>query len=129
MGKDKEKIASWIREWFPLEFDHVFIAYLPNRNKKGRPIKIGTWEKKALQLQAGMFGGATSYPASGSYRRRSGKGIILEGTKLVTSFVMDKDLTEQALKEVTDFLKEFGKKTDQETVAFVLDGEMYWIEI
>jgi len=42
---------------------------------------------------------------------------------------MDQDLTEQALKEVTDFLKEFGKKTDQETVAFVLDGEMYWIEM
>jgi len=34
MGKDKKKITGWIREWFPQEFDHVFIVYLPNRIKK-----------------------------------------------------------------------------------------------
>lgn len=34
---------------------------------------------------------------------------------------------EQNIKNVTDFLKMFGIKTNQESVAFVIDGEMYYI--
>jgi len=54
---------------------------------------------------------------------------MLEKTRMVTSFVNASDLTEQALKEISDFLKEFGRKTNQESVAYVLDGTMYYIDI
>ncbi|MCI0613065.1 hypothetical protein L0244_08750 [bacterium] len=109
---DEEKpIEEWIKEWFPVEFDHVFISYLPDRDLEGK-----------------LFGGATSYAARGSYRRSDGD-VITEGTKLVTSFVKEIDLTAEALKSITDCLKEFGRATNQENVAFVLDGRMHWIPI
>jgi DNA relaxase NicK len=92
-------------------------------------IQIRDWERKALQLQSRLFGGATSYPAKGSYRRRKSGRVLIEQTKLITSFIREVEFTDKALKEATDFIKEFGAETDQETVAFVLDGEMYWIEI
>jgi hypothetical protein len=124
----EKHIEEWIKEWFPVEFDHVFISYLPDRDQDGKAIKITAWEKKLLELQGGLFGGATSYAARGSYRRSDGN-VITEGTRLVTSFVMEKDLTAEALKSVTDCLKEFGRATNQENVAFVLDGGMHWITI
>lgn len=127
MNQEKP-IEEWIKEWFPVEFDHVFISYLPNRDKEGKPIDIASWEEKLLHLQGNLFGGATSYAARGSYRRRDGD-VITEGTKLVTSFVMDKELTPEAVRAVTEELKEFGKQTGQENVAFVLDGRMHWIPI
>ena len=54
---------------------------------------------------------------------------MLEQTRMVVSFIAENDLTEKAIREVSDFLKEFGHETGQENVAFVLDGEMYYIEI
>lgn len=127
--KGAKPIEEWVKEWFPLEFDHVLISYLPNRDMNRKPIPVKPWETRVLKLQGRLFGGATSYPARGSYRRQESGEIILEGTKLVTSFVMDKDLTEQALREVTGLLKEFGKRTGQEAVAFLLDGRMHYIPI
>ena len=72
--------------------------------------------------------GATSYAARGWYRREDGN-VIIEGTKVITFFVMETELTAEALKSVTDSLKVFGKETNQENVAFVLDGRMHWIPI
>jgi len=125
---EEKPIEEWIKEWFPVEFDLVFISYLPNRDKQGKPVEVAAWEEKLLRLQGKLFGGATSYAARGSYRRKDGD-LITEGTKLVTSFVMEKELTAEAIKSVTEGLKEFGRATNQENVAFVLDGRMHWIPI
>ena len=127
MSQEKP-IEEWIKEWFPVEFDHVFISYLPDCDKEGTSIAIDAWEEKLLGLQGRLFRGATSYAARGSYRREDGD-VIIEGTKLVTSFVMETELTAEALETVTDSLKEFGRETNQENVAFVLDGRMHWIPI
>src|SRR5688572_9486123 len=116
---DEKPIEEWIKEWFPFEFDHVFISYLPDRDKDGNPIEIGGWEEKLLGLQGRLFRGPTSYAARGSYRREDGD-VIVEGTKLVTSFVMETELTAEELKSVTDSLKEFRREANQENVAYVL---------
>ncbi|GBE04650.1 hypothetical protein BMS3Abin10_00266 [bacterium BMS3Abin10] len=55
--------------------------------------------------------------------------VMIEKTRMVVSFVTESELTEQALKKITDLLKEFGRKTKQETVAFVLDGQINYIDI
>ncbi len=127
---------EWIREWFPtINYDHVFISYLPNKDKNELEFDVEPWETKALQIQGKLFRGATSYPSRGSYRKIDSEGaissgVMLEKTRMVVSFVTKKEFTLQAsLKEVTDFLKEFGFKTNQEAVAFVVDGEMYYIDI
>lgn len=125
---------DWIKEWLPLSYDHVFIAYLPNKDRSAKEFDVEPWETKALELQGRLFRGATSYPSRGSYRTIDAKGahssgVMIEKTRMVVSFVTESDLTKKALKEVSDFLKEFGKKTRQESVAFVVDGEMYYIDI
>ncbi len=125
---------EWIEEWYTLSYDHVFISYLPDRNRDGKEFDVEPWETKALEIQGRLFRGATSYPSRGSYRKIDSKGVItaevmLEKTRMVVSFVTENELTKQALKEISDFLKEFGTKTNQESVAFVIDGEMYYIDI
>ena len=127
-------MQDWIKNWFPLEFDHVFISYLPNKDRHGKEFDVEPWETRALEIQAQLFRGATSYPSRGSYRSidqggNISSGVMIERTRMVISFVSEDALTEQGLKEITDYLKEFGQETGQETVAFVLDGEMYYIDI
>ena len=126
---------GWIKEWFPtVSYDHVFISYLPNKDKEGTEFDVEPWETKALKIQGRLFRGATSYPSRGSYRKITPEGsitseVMLEKTRMVVSFVIRKEFRPEALKEITDFLKEFGIKTKQEVVAFVVNGEMYYIEI
>jgi hypothetical protein len=125
---------EWVKEWFPLKFDHVFISYLPNKDREEKEFDVEPWETKTLKLQGRLFGGATSYPSRGSYRRLGAEetistDVMLEKTRMVVSFVEEKDLTAKALKEVSGFLRKFGRATGQETVAFVVDGEMFYIDI
>ena len=115
-----------------IEHDHILISFLPNKDKEGKKISNKTWETRALKLQADLFRGATSYPRTipsrGSYKTSESK-IILEDTKAIVSYVKKDDLTPEALKRFSNFLKDFGKKTKQETVAFALDDQMHYIDI
>jgi len=132
--KRKKAKPAWIKEWFPVSYDHVFISFLPNKDRRGQEFDVEPWETRALEIQGRLFRGATSYPSRGSHRQIDRRGVVttkvmVEKTRMVVSFITDADLTEAALKEMTDFLKEFGRATDQESVAFVLDGEMYYLDI
>jgi hypothetical protein len=133
---EKKRTENWAgRWWFPLvEFDHIFIAYLPNKDQTEKRFNVGPWETKALKLQGKLFGGATSFPARGSYRVSDQKGkitahVMIENTRMVTSFIAEKEFTEEALKAATDFLVDFGRKTNQQVVAFVADDDLYYIPI
>ena len=80
-----------------------------------------------------LFGGATSYPSRGSYRRSDAfgrvvdEGVLIESTRLIESFVREAEFTQEALARVGAFMKRFKKATRQETVAMVVDGEMYYL--
>jgi hypothetical protein len=115
-----------------IEYDHILISFLPNRDRAGKKFNNRIWENHALELQAELFRGATSYPrtipSNGSYKTADGKTIV-EDTKAIISYVKEAELTRDALKRYSDFLKDFGKKTNQETVAFALDEQMHYIDI
>lgn len=115
-----------------IEYDHILISFFPNKDKEGRKFSNKIWENQALKLQAELFRGATSYPriipSRGSYKTSDGK-IIIEDTKAIISYVKKNELTPKALKRYSEFLKDFGKKTNQETVAFALDEQMHYIDI
>lgn len=111
-------------------YDHVFISFLPNRDRDGKELDVDPWETKALEIRGSLFRGATSYPSRGSYRKSDGtSGVMQEKTRMIVSFVGRADLSRDALEEITTFLREFGESTNQETVAFALDGELYYIDI
>lgn len=117
----------------PLPYDHVLISFLPNKDKDGKEFNVEPWETEALKLQGQLFRGATSYPGRGSYRKsdESGaiveKGVLLETTRPVESFIREEDFTPGALKQIADFLRRFKKETRQDSMAIVVDGELYYL--
>ena len=116
----------------PVPYAHVIIVYLPNKDQEGNEFDVEPWDTEALRVQGQLFRGATSYPSRGSYRRSdpSGalveEGIMVEQTRMVTSFVTEEDFTEENLRGVKEFLLRFKSETRQDSVAIVVDGEMYY---
>ena len=114
-------------------YEHALICYLPNKDAEGREFDVEPWETEALRLLGRLFGGATSYPSRGSYRcsdalgRVVDEGVLIESTRLIESFVREAEFTQEALARVGAFMKRFKKATRQETVAMVVDGEMYYL--
>jgi hypothetical protein len=117
----------------PVPYEHVIIVYLPNKDKDGTEFDVEPWETEVLKLDGRLFRGATSYPSRGSYRKSSASGktveedIMLEQTRMVTSFAREDDFTEAALKEIAAFMRRFKHETNQDAVAMVVDGEMYYL--
>ncbi len=116
----------------PVLYDHVLISYLPNKDKNGNKFDVEPWETEALKLQGRLFRGATSWPGRGSYRQidehdKIIEKVLLEQTRLIESFIQEKDFTLVALKQIAAFLKRFKKETRQDSVGIVIDGTMYYL--
>ncbi|PIX16130.1 MAG: hypothetical protein COZ72_01815, partial [Elusimicrobia bacterium CG_4_8_14_3_um_filter_50_9] len=93
---------------------------------------VEPWETEALKLQGRLFRGATSYPGKGSYRQIDEHGkiieeVLLEQTRLIESFIQEKDFIPEALEQIAVFVKRFKKETRQDSVGIVIDGEMYYL--
>ena len=117
----------------PLAHAHIVIIYLPNKDKDGKEFDVEPWETEALKLQGRLFRGATSYPSRGSYRQSdetgevTDEGVMIERTRMVVSFVAEKDFNQEAIKAVGAFMRRFKRQTRQDSVALVVDGEMYYL--
>lgn len=117
----------------PLAHAHIVITYLPNKDKEGKEFDVEPWETEALKVQGRLFRGATSYPSRGSYRQSdetgevTDEGVMIERTRMVVSFVAEKDFNQEAIKAVGAFMRRFKKQTRQDSVALVIDGEMYYL--
>ena len=104
---------------------------------RGKNLTLNRGRQGCLKLWGFFFEvppHATSYPSRGSYRKIDTIGnietdVIIEETRMIVSFVFEDDFNEQKIKNITSILKEFGIKTNQESVAFVIDGEMYYINL
>lgn len=46
---------------------------------------------------------------------------------MVVSFVADKDFSEEAIKQIGAFMRRFKREMRQDSVALVVDGEMYYL--
>ena len=117
----------------PVPFAHAIIVYLPNKDKEGQKFDVEPWDTEALKLLGRLFQGATSYPSRGSYRKSDKSGtiieeeVMLEQTRMITSFVMEDDFTETKMKQIANFLYRYKNETKQQEVALVVDGEMYYL--
>jgi hypothetical protein len=136
--RSKKVPAKWVELFREIGFSalahaHVVITYLPNKGKHGKEFDVEPWETEALKLQGRLFRGATSYPSRGSYRQSdeagavSDQSVMIERTRMVVSFVAEKDFNEDAVREVGAFMKRFKRRTRQDSVALVVDGEMYYL--
>lgn len=114
-------------------YDHVLIVYLPNKDKGGKEFDVEPLETEALRLQGRLFGGATSYPARGSYRKSDARGeivdagVMVESTRMVESFIKEADFKEEAIEQASRFMHRFKKSACQESVGVLVDGEFYYL--
>ena len=133
--EDKNTGKIWLdkfREYFGQPYEHIIIIYLPNKDREDTEFDVEPWETRMLKIMGTFFNGATSYPSRGSYRKIEATGDIetdikIEETRMIVSFVSENDFNERNIKYITNILKEFVVETNQESVAFVIDGEMYYI--
>ncbi len=115
----------------PLPHAHVVATVLPDHDRVGRTFDAEPWETEALRLQGHLFGGATSWPSRGSYRESDADGrigqerLILEQTRMVVSFASESDFSATALRALADFLTRFKNATGQDSVALMIDGQLY----
>jgi len=52
---------------------------------------------------------------------------MIEQTRMVVSFVAEPDFTEEAVKEMGGFMRRLKRETNQDSVALLVDGEMYYL--
>lgn len=76
------------------------------------------------------FGAESGIKESARRLARPAEGdgdVMVERTRMVVSFVAEKDFNEAAIKAVGSFMRRFKKQTRQDSVALVIDGEMYYL--
>ena len=56
-----------------------------------------------------------------------GLARVIEQTRMVVSFAAEPDFTDEAIREMGDFMRRFKRETNQDSVALVVDGEMYYL--
>lgn len=98
--------------------------------------RSSTWSRgkpRPSSSKGACFGEPRRTRSRGSYRQSDDAGavsdesVMIERTRMVVSFVAEKDFNEEALKEVGAFMKRFKQRTRQDSVALVVDGEMYYL--
>lgn len=93
-----------------------------------KPISPAKFQKRVDEVQtylAKTFGGETTVTGQGGYVAESGK-LIPEKVKVVTSFADDKDF-EQNVAKVYQKIKDWKKQWKQETVAYMVENDLYLI--
>ena len=102
------------------------VIYLPDRDRKNEPVPdIEDYVQAAMITLLDINTGVTRLPPAYGKFKDSDTGIVAhENTHLVYSFVMDSSAFESRVVEITDFIRDFGKKTNQKSVMVEFSGEI-----
>ncbi|MFH1728433.1 MAG: hypothetical protein ABIA04_08445 [Pseudomonadota bacterium] len=121
-----------IKEIFPNSEDPKSILlglYFPNKDRYGNIIKdISEWINKAQTLLGHIANGSNQILSKSSWFSGSEKKLIFEDTIIVTSFLKAEN-QKACLRAIKTLLFDFGKKTNQEVVAFEYCGDFIQIPI
>lgn len=109
-----------------------FFIYLPDRDASNQPISdIENWLNKAVWLMAEINGGCTRLPAAqGAWFGMNGQTKLFEHTVVIYSYLLKPESFEQRFEEIVEFLHDYGRMTNQDTVmaefsGWAFDGEGY----
>jgi hypothetical protein len=99
----------------------ILSLYIPNRDRRGRPIKTAPWIREAQEVLTRIGEGYTTTPPhEGGWETGRGK-IRREKTVIVYTYVKpDRFLAH--LAALREFLHRFGRETNQEVVVAELSG-------
>ena len=68
--------------------DQRFAIYIPNKDKRGKPVEQEKWVNKALLLLSEICGGATAMPpVRGAWLNEERQDLVVEEPVLVLSLI------------------------------------------
>ncbi|MES2923124.1 MAG: hypothetical protein V4819_16325 [Verrucomicrobiota bacterium] len=115
-------------EWFdlPCPQNRRFALFLPSRSKEGVTIRsFDRVSEATARALCALFGGVTSYPANGMFRRET--GIIQNEALVVLECFCQVETWNQHASSVRRLVTILGGLLDQESVACSLDGNMIFV--
>ena len=99
----------------------VLSVYIPNKDRRGRPIRPARWIREAQEVLTKIGEGyTTTPPLDGGWETSSGT-LRREKTVIVHTYIKPERLLAQ-LRVLREFLHRFGRQTDQEVVVIELSG-------
>lgn len=99
----------------------VLSVYIPNRNRRGRPINARPWIREAQAILGRIGEGYTTTPPLGGRWETESGAVRRERTVIVYTYVKP-DRFLRHLAELRRFLHRFGREADQEVVVVELSG-------
>ena len=100
--------------------------YIPSTHDVTTPIDNKKHVDDVLGKFADLFGGATSYRATGAWRSTSNAQLILEKVTIVESFCDTEKLTAQ-LDKVIELAQSLRDEMKQEAIAVEVNGKLGFI--
>jgi hypothetical protein len=99
----------------------VLSLYIPNKDRRGRPIRTAPWIREAQEILTRIGEGYTTTPPhDGGWETVSGK-VQREKTVIVYTYIKPERFLAH-VAALRAFLHRFGRQTDQEVVVVELSG-------
>ncbi|MCO5792824.1 MAG: hypothetical protein HEQ21_08390 [Blastomonas sp.] len=101
-----------------------FAIYLPDRDADNQPVlNMGRWLDEAVTLMTEINGGCTRLPSSrGAWLNKKTNKTIIEDTAVIYSYLFDPEMFEERFDEIVEFLYEYGRETNQDSVMAEFSG-------
>lgn len=99
----------------------VLSLYIPNKDRRGRPINTRRWVREAQDILTRIGEGYTTTPPHEGGWESEGRKVRREKTVIVYTYLKP-DRFIARLTELREFLHRFGRETNQEVVVAELSG-------
>lgn len=90
-------------------------------------MSFGSWVRSIEKEVCRVAGGCTRFDGSGSWVNPETKALIQEHTAVIQARVGRHALADR-FPPLRQVLIQYGRETEQHTVAFALDGEFYGLD-
>ena len=119
----KANTDNWLGSLRGARRDFVVTLFVPSQTRDGDPIDHDFWRVKALEVMAGLFGGATAVECQGAWRDdEKGGAIKAERISTVQTYMAKTSWNKTTAAELAKFLHCMGREANQGEIGLVVDG-------
>jgi hypothetical protein len=106
--------------------DFVVTLFVPSQTRDGVPIDHDVWRDQAMEVMAGLFGGATAIACQGAWRDdERGGAILMERNSTVQSYMAKSAWNKTTAAALAKFLHRMGRESSQGEIALVVNGVFF----
>jgi hypothetical protein len=108
--------------------DFIVILFVPSQTRDGDHLDHDFWRDQALEVMAGLFGGATAIACQGAWRDDERAGaILMERNSTVQSYMAKSAWNKTTATALAKFLHRMGRESSQGEIALVVNGVFFQI--